>query len=163
MATNRRVQVNVKTMSTIAEEKRQTHSVFVSRVPYSWEEDDLWDPLSTFGKVSNVELKRDKHNDFRSKGCGVVTFVEATSAKKAMESGRLKLKQWKHDAVGTIKIYPLDDSVGETSVRICFAYRKGKCARGDECEFYHEEEFASAQCPTATSTSPKKYFFSSAK
>jgi len=125
-----------------------TLTLFVSRVPFAWGDEELASTLSVFGEVASASVSWDSRSD-RSKGVGFVTYADRAGWNAAQEAGRLKLKKVVHRAVGTLKINLVDRTIGQTRTRPCHMWAKGMCHLGADCAFQHDPELA-VDLPTRT-------------
>jgi len=131
-------------------------TVFVSRVPYSWKQKELEEHFDeTFGNVKCAKLMLDDRNE-RSRGMGFVTFNDNETKEACLAQGKLKLVKWKHKATGTVKIYPVEVSVGESSAKTCFDWNGGHCRRGDTCNFWHDPDIQQNEAPAARMSATKR-------
>jgi RNA recognition motif-containing protein len=59
-------------------------NIYVSNLPYSFEEKQLSDLFEEHGKIDSVVILKDKKNEGRSRGIGFVNMVDDVSARKAI-------------------------------------------------------------------------------
>eukprot|EP00879_Flechtneria_rotunda_P006570 GHRR01006903.1.p1 GENE.GHRR01006903.1~~GHRR01006903.1.p1 ORF type:complete len:111 (+),score=15.43 GHRR01006903.1:178-510(+) len=59
--------------------------IFVGNIPYDVSEDEIRGYFERIGKVTEVLLPRDVHNNGRTKGYGFVTFEDFDSMDKAID------------------------------------------------------------------------------
>lgn len=139
-------------------ERDDALTLFVSRIPFAWSDEDLALAMAAFGEVSHATISWDTRAD-RSKGVGFATFTDQGAYDAAMEAGRLKLKKVRHKATGTLKLTKVDRTIGQTRQRPCHMWARGNCQLGDQCAFQHDPSAVSvaAEAPKEP-PKPKKCF-----
>lgn len=138
-----------------ADEESDQNKVYVSRLPPSWTSEKLQRAFEeAFGPVEFAVVKWNEEEDY-SRRFGFVTFASVEGFVKATAAGRLK------KARNNIQIRELDRSERLGRGRdsgVCFAWREGRCVRGEVCRFSHEGPGGALERPADGKKQPKKCF-----
>jgi RNA recognition motif-containing protein len=119
-----------------------SQKIIVVGIPKSMDDTGLSDLFSRFGTVADAKVVFDTSTK-QSRGFGFVTFTAISSVKKAIEAmdkqtiegGRtLNVRH----LIPKDKFEKKETNDSKTKQRPCWLLRKGKCTKGDACNFSHE-------------------------
>jgi nucleolin len=76
-------------LTTTSEPTTQRHSIFISNLPYSIQEQDLREAFNSYGEILEIRIPEE---DGKPKGFGFVDFATSEAVEKALERNETTLK-----------------------------------------------------------------------